>query len=181
LITKRDEYAETGVCEYYILDCEGRDTTFYRSVGDPKSVKRVFELLPIGTDGVVRSETMPGFQFRLRDLYHQPSLKELVADEVYRGYVWLAYQAQQRRAEQAEAEAAVERQRAEQEHQRAEQADQRAEQADQRAESERLRAEQADQRAEKVRLQAAEATALAQKYAAQLRALGLLPAEESVP
>jgi hypothetical protein len=174
LITKRDEYAETGVCEYYILDCEGRDTTFYRSVGDPKSVKRVFELLPIGTDGVVRSETMPGFQFRLRDLYHQPSLKELVADEVYRGYVWLAYQAQQRRAEQAEAEAAVERQRAEQEHQR-------AEQADQRAESERLRAEQADQRAEKVRLQAAEATALAQKYAAQLRTLGLLPAEESAP
>jgi hypothetical protein len=172
LITKRDEYAETGVCEYYILDCEGRDTTFYRSVGDPKSVKRVFELLPIGADGVVRSETMPGFQFRLRDLYHQPSLKELVADEVYRGYVWLAYQAQQRRAEQAEAEAAVERQRAEQEHQR-------AEQADQRAESERLRAEQADQRAEKVRLQAAEATALAQKYAAQLRTLGLLPAEES--
>ena len=171
MITKRDEYAETGVCEYYILDCEGRDTTFYRSVGDPKSVKRVFELLP---DGVVRSETMPSFQFRLRDLYHQPSLKELVADEVYRGYVWLAYQAQQRRAEQAEAEAAVERQRAEQEHQR-------AEQADQRAESERLRAEQADQRAEKVRLQAAEATALAQKYAAQLRTLGLLPAEESAP
>jgi hypothetical protein len=150
LITKRDEYAETGVCEYYILDCEGRDTTFYRSVRDPKSGKRVFELLPIGTDGVVRSETMPGFQFRLRDLYRQPSLKELVADEVYRGYVWLAYQAQQRRAEQAEAEAAAERQR--------------AEQAERRAEQERQRAQAADQRAE--------------KYAAQLRALGLLPAEE---
>lgn len=160
VITKRNEYAEAGVREYYILDCEGRYTTFYHSVRDPQTGKRTFALLPVGADGVVRSETMPGFQFRLRDLYRLPPLQELVEDEVYRGYVWLAYQAQQQRAEQAESEAAAERQRA--------------------AAAER-RAEQADQRAEQERLQAAKATALAHHYAAQLRALGLLPAEEPAP
>jgi Uma2 family endonuclease len=195
VITKQDEYAEAGVREYYILDCEGRYTTFYRSVRDPQSGKRTFVLLPVGADGVVRSTVMPGFQFRLRDLYRLPPLEELVEDEVYRGYVWLAYQAQQRRAAQAEAAAAAERQRAAQERLRAEEAERRAAQADhraeqewQRAEQERQRAEEADQRAaqerlqaEQVRLQAAEATALLRKYAAQLQALGLLPVEEEKP
>jgi Uma2 family endonuclease len=163
VVTKRDEYAEAGVREYYILDCEGRYTTFYCSVRDPKSGKRVFELLPGGADGVVRSETMPGFQFRLRDLYCQPSLKELVADEVYRGYVWLAYQAEQQRAAQAEAAATAERRR--------------ADDAERRAEQERLQAEQESRRATEAESRAAENAALAEKYAAQLRALGLLPAE----
>ncbi|MFZ4657688.1 MAG: Uma2 family endonuclease [Caldilineaceae bacterium] len=195
VITKRDEYAEAGVREYYILDCEGRYTTFYCSVRDPQSGKRTFALLPIGVDGVVRSAVMPGFQFRLRDLYRQPPLEDLVEDEVYRGYVWLAYQAQQRRAAQAEAEAAAERQRAEQERQRAEQERQRAEKAErltaqerQHAEQERLQAEQERQRtreaahrAEQERLRADAADTLARQYATQLRALGLLLAEESAP
>lgn len=150
VIDKRDEYAEAGVREYYILDCEGRYTTFYRSVRDPQTGKHTFALLPVDADGVVHSEVMPGFQFRLRDLYRLPPLQALVEDEVYRGYVWLVYQAQQQRAEQAENEAAAERLPT--------------------AAAER-RAEQADQRAE-------EATALAHKYAARLRALGLLPVEE---
>lgn len=158
VITKRDEYAEAGVREYYILDCEGRYTTFYRTARHPQTGKRVFELLPISADGVVRSETMPGFQFRLRDLYRLPPLRELVTDDVYRGYVWLAYQAEQQRAATAEAEAAAERLR--------------AEDAERRFAEERQRAEQERQRAE-------EANDLARKYAAQLRALGLLPAEES--
>ena len=105
MIYKRDEYAEVGVREYYILDCEGRYTTFYRTTLHPQTGKRRYELLPISDDGVVRSEVMPGFQFRLRDLYRQPSLEALVEDEVYRGYVWLAYQAQQQRADAAEARA----------------------------------------------------------------------------
>ena len=158
VITKRDEYAEAGVREYYILDCEGRYTTFYRTTRHPQTGKRLFTLLPIGADGVVRSEIMPGFQFRLRDLYRLPPLRELVRDEVYRGYVWLAYQAEQQRAATAEAEAAAERLR--------------AEEAEKRFAEERQRAEQERQRAE-------QATDLARKHAAQLQALGLLPIEES--
>jgi DNA anti-recombination protein RmuC len=85
-------------------------------------------------DGVIRSQILPGFQFRRRDLKRLPSLEELALDPVYQGYVLLRYQAAAQKAEQ-------ERQRAEQEQQRAEQERQRAEQERQRAEQEQQRAE----------------------------------------
>ena len=62
---------------------------------------------------VIRSTILPGFQFRVRDLYDLPSLETLARDAVYETYILLYYQA-------ALAQAELERQRAEKERQRAE-------------------------------------------------------------
>lgn len=43
--------------------------------------------------GVIRSQSLPGFQFRRRDLKRLPTLEELALDPVYQGYVLLRYQA----------------------------------------------------------------------------------------
>lgn len=121
--TKKVEYEGVGVHEYYILDARGRYMTFYRRT--PKG-----EYVPIVPDanGVIHSEVLPGFRFRIVDLYRQPSILAMAADPVYQDFVMVDYQ--------------IEKQRAEQEHQRAEQERQRAEQAEAVAQQERARAEQ---------------------------------------
>jgi hypothetical protein len=78
---------------------------------------------------------LPGFQFRLRDLYELPELEELALDELYRGYALLKYQA-------AIAEAAAEAKRAYVEAQRAD------------TEAQRADAEAAARRQAEVRMQA---------------------------
>jgi hypothetical protein len=85
-----------------------------------RNVAGIYVEMQPDADGVIRSQVLPGFQFRRRDLKRLPSLEELALDPVYQGYVLLKYQA----AAQA---AAQERQRAEQERQRAEKERQRAE------------------------------------------------------
>ncbi len=77
--------------------------------------------------GILRSEVLPGFQFRLADLYAHPDLREKLDDPVYNSFILLEYQAEhhradveQQRAEAADQYAKVERQRAEVERQRAE-------------------------------------------------------------
>jgi Uma2 family endonuclease len=112
---KKQEYAGVKVPEYFILDADRRHTAFYRLKGVEQ-----YETIDAGPEGVIRSEVLPGFQFRIADLYRRPSLMELVKDEVYRSYVLLEYQQERTRAEQ-------ERTRAEQEHARAEQERTRAE------------------------------------------------------
>ena len=79
---KKRDYALAGVQEYYILDPTGEHMHFYRLT--PES--RYDEIQPDAGE-VVRSQLLPGFQFRLRDLYELPELEELALDEVYRGYV----------------------------------------------------------------------------------------------
>jgi Uma2 family endonuclease len=105
---KKQEYAAVGVREYFILDARAVHTAFYRLGAHNQYV----EIKPDAA-GVIQSEVLPGFQFRIVDLYRRPSLIELAADEVYRGFVLPEYQAAQARAER-------ERIRAEQEHSRAE-------------------------------------------------------------
>ena len=104
---KKSDYARAGVKEYTILDPSGEHMHFYRLTPDG----RYQEIQP-DAEGAIRSEVLPGFQFRLRDLYELPELEELALDEVYRGYALLKYQA-------AVAEAAAEAQRAYVEAQRA--------------------------------------------------------------
>lgn len=127
-IIKRTEYAAAGVQEYYILDERGIETQFYYLTH-----RGLYEPLP-RTDGIVRSRILPGFQFRVEDLYTQPAPPQMVQDAVYNSFISPFYRAERLRAEEAEARAEQERQRAEQEHQRAEQERQRAEQERQRAE-----------------------------------------------
>ena len=114
-VHKKREYAGIGVQEYYILDDRGRHTAFYR-----RTAWGGYAALEATGIGVIRSEVLPGFQFRVTDLYAQPTLEELASDEVYRGYIWPEYQAERSRAELAQ-------QRAEQERRERELAQQRAE------------------------------------------------------
>ncbi len=80
---KRRDYALAGVKEYYILDPGGDHMHFYRLVPQEK----IYEEIPPDSEEVVCSETLPGFQFRLQDLWRQPDMAELALDEVYAGYV----------------------------------------------------------------------------------------------
>ncbi|MBX3015389.1 MAG: Uma2 family endonuclease [Caldilineaceae bacterium] len=143
---KKSEYAFAGVQEYYILDPENEYMVFYAlsAIGD------YVEIQP-DAEGVIRSQILPGFQFRRRDLTRLPSLEDLIDDAVY-PYVLPGYRAALDRIEQ-------EQQRAEQAQRRAEQEQRRAEQEQRRAEQEQQRAEQEQQRAE--------------YYANRLRQLGI--------
>ncbi len=157
-VQKKREYAGAGVQEYYILDSNRKETAFYRLTGD----REYQPIQPVNGD-IIQSGVLPGFQFRIRDLYKYPSLETLMREPVYQHYVLLGYQQAEQRAEQAD-------QRAEQERQRAEQADQRAEQEKQRAEQERQRAEQTESLLVLEKQRAA-------KLAAKLKELGISPDE----
>jgi len=122
---KKKEYEGIGVREYYILDARRIETAFYylNEKGKYQKIKPVNE-------EIIQSEVLPGFQFRVSDLYTQPSLEEMTEDAVYQEYILPFHQQIRHKAEQ-------ERQRAESEWQR-------AESEWQRAESEKLKAEFAE-------------------------------------
>ncbi|MCP4349138.1 MAG: Uma2 family endonuclease, partial [Desulfobacterales bacterium] len=151
-VVKKLEYDIIGVGEYYILDPKGNETAFFRRGRSGRYVK----IKPV-KGGIIKSGILPGFQFRISDLYSRPSLENMSGDAVYGRFALPFYQAEKRRAEREEQRAEQEKQRAEQEKQRAEQLEkqlyletQRAEQEAQRAEQEKQRAEQEKQRAERL-------------------------------
>lgn len=105
-IIKRAEYAAAGVQEYYILDERRIETEFYGLRNG------VYEPLP-RPDGIVRSAVLPGFQFRIQDLYDQPAPPQMIDDPIYSGFISPLYRRERLRAERAEARLEQERQRAE--------------------------------------------------------------------
>ena len=107
-VVKKLEYGQAGVAEYFILDRKGAETAFYRL-----NVRGGYAPISAQPGGIIRSEVLPGFQFRLEDLYRHPPLLEKVNDRVYRAFILQDYQAACQRAE-------AERQRAETAEQRAE-------------------------------------------------------------
>ncbi len=114
-ISKKNEYAAGGVKEYYILDGHSRYTAFYRL-----NAQRVYAPIKPVKEDIIKSMVLPGFQFRIGDLYHRPSIEEMIDDPVYQEFVLPGYrQAKQ----QAEVEALARYQ------------------AEQRAEQQRLRAD----------------------------------------
>jgi hypothetical protein len=60
--------------------------------------------IPPTSDGLIGSNVLPGFQFRLTDLQRRPTLTEMSEDPVYRAFALPALQAE-RRARQVEKEA----------------------------------------------------------------------------
>lgn len=110
-ITKLQEYAAAGVKEYYILDERELETEFYRL----NSRGIYVPLMP--KDGIIRSQVMPGFQFRLADLYRLPEPPAMIDDPVYQGFVSPFLRAERLLAEEERQRAEVERQRAETERQ----------------------------------------------------------------
>ncbi len=111
-VVKLGEYEAAGVQEYYILDQQRENMAFLQNVG---GIYR--PIRPIG--GVIRSTVLAGFQFRIEDLYRQPSLIELAMDPIYQKFVIPEYQAERQEKIIALLYAEQERQRAEKERQRA--------------------------------------------------------------
>ena len=106
-VVKKREYALVGVKEYYILDLDGQ-MAFYR-----RNEAGAYEPLSADADGVIRSSVLPGFQFRIADLYLMPPQEMMAEDPVYRHFVLLKLQAEIQRAEVAEERMLAERNRAE--------------------------------------------------------------------
>ena len=109
---KRRDYALAGVQEYYILDPTGEHMHFFRLTPDGQ-----YEEIQPDAGGVIRSQLLPGFQFRHRDLCELTVLEELALDEVYAGFVLPKYGesvAARRQAEQRADSEAIARRQAEQ-------------------------------------------------------------------
>ena len=100
-VVKKGEYERAGVQEYYILD-PGDRTVFYQ-----RNPSGEYEPLEADAEGILRSKVLPGFQFRVADLFSMPTLEELADDPVYRPFVLLQYQSVKQRAEMAEEQAEI--------------------------------------------------------------------------
>ena len=107
-VDKKFEYSQSGVKEYYILDESGNEMAFYRL----NSKCEYQNIEPVDGD-IIKSEVLLGFQFRISDLYRQPSIKEMAEDEVYQNFVFPYYQQEKQRAENEKKRAENEKQRAE--------------------------------------------------------------------
>jgi hypothetical protein len=99
-VTKKREYAQAGVKEYYILDLRGTKTAFYQLT--PGGIYRP---IPPTPDGLMASNVLPGFHFRLTDLQRQPSLEQMSEDPVYSAFVLPALQVAKRAQQLAEFQA----------------------------------------------------------------------------
>ncbi|MDM8516670.1 hypothetical protein QUF76_10760, partial [Desulfobacterales bacterium HSG16] len=95
---------------------------------------------------------LPGFQFRLSDLYRQPPLEELAEDAIYHSYVFPSYK---KVLEEKEQET------------------QRADKAENLLFLEKLRADKEKQRADKERQLKEKAIQQAEQLAAKLKELGI--------
>ncbi len=104
------EYQQAGVREYYILDRKGTHTAFYRRTFTGRYAPIIPENEP--EPSLIRSDVLPGFQFRIDDLYRRPSLKEMAEDPVYRGFVLPFYGETRQRADEESARADAEAARA---------------------------------------------------------------------
>lgn len=128
-IIKKEEYKSVGVREYYILDARQKKTAFYKQNkhGHYEHIKPI-------QDDIIRSEVLSGFQFRISDLYKQPSLLSLTEDQVYQKFIMPYYQQERVLRKEAVKLAEYERRRAEKEHRRAEKERKLRDQANKRAE-----------------------------------------------
>ena len=83
---KKRGYARAGVKEYFILDPTDRHMRFYILTWPG----RYDEIQPDAA-GVIRSQVLPGFQFRRADLLDLPGLDDLALDEIYADFVIPGY------------------------------------------------------------------------------------------
>ncbi|MCP3931451.1 MAG: Uma2 family endonuclease, partial [Bacteroidetes bacterium] len=152
-VTKKKEYAQGGVKEYYILDSQRDRIQFYRL-----GKKGVYIPIKPVKGKIIKSKVLPGFQFRIEDLFTKPTPEEMISDKVYQRFVLPSY---------------TEEKRARQEEKRARQAEKRARQA---AEE---RARQAEKQARQAAEEQARQTELTERrterLAEKLRALGVDP------
>ena len=145
-VIKKAEYAAIGVKEYFILHDDDLQA-FYRL--DARGV--YVPILPQG--GVVHSEVLPGFRFRLADLCARPEAEAMLRDPVYQDFVLPAWRQDKILRREAEQRAQVEaRQRKAEARQR--------KQAEQHAQAEARQRKQAEQRAAEAEAELARLRAL---------------------
>ena len=146
-VDKKKEYSAGKVKEYYIIAKNKKSSAFYRLV---KKNRKYSYLAIRPQNGIIRSTVLPGFQFRIADLYKRPDIEELYKDEVYKSFVKVDYQIQcakteleRKEKEQALIIAEQERKEKKQERKEKEQALIIAEQERKEKEQERKEKEQA--------------------------------------
>jgi hypothetical protein len=93
-VTKKEEYAQGGVKEYYILDGRRERTQLYCL-----NAQGVYISIKPATGNIIKSKVLPGFQFRFDDLFTKPSPDEMITDKVYQGFFLPGYQETKRQAE----------------------------------------------------------------------------------
>jgi Uma2 family endonuclease len=105
-VSKKREYAQAGVKEYYILDArdEAVETAFYQLTPGG-----IYVPIQPTSDGLIGANVLPGFQFRLADLQRRPTLGKLSEDPVYQAFVGLDRQAERQARQLAESQAHAER------------------------------------------------------------------------
>ncbi|CAN2043816.1 putative restriction endonuclease domain-containing protein [Candidatus Magnetomoraceae bacterium gMMP-1] len=96
-VQKKREYREIGIKEYFILDRKGNETAFYYL-----NKRGYYSQIKPKTEEIICSKLLPGFQFRINDLYTRPSLIDMMDDKVYSPYVLREHQAERKRAEEAD-------------------------------------------------------------------------------
>jgi Uma2 family endonuclease len=91
---KFEEYQTAGVQEYFILYSKDIYLEFYclDKQGLYVPIKRI-------KGDVIQSTVLPGFQFRISDLFAQPLPKEMAFDPIYEKFVMPYYQEERQRAE----------------------------------------------------------------------------------
>jgi hypothetical protein len=94
-VIKKAEYALAGVKEYFILDGNQRYSEFYRL-----SASGLYVPIKPLKGGIIKSKVLPGFQFRIDDLYQKPSPDEMVNDKVYKDFVLPGYSEALEKSEQ---------------------------------------------------------------------------------
>jgi len=153
--TKFLAYQAVGVKEYYILYAKRELMAFYSLNQQGVYVP----IKPVKGD-LIQSQVLSGFQFRIEDLFNQPSAEQMGLDPVYNEFVIPQLKAEKMARQKAERLFEQERQRADKEAQRAKKEAQRAKKEAQRADKEAQRAEKEAQKAQEAEAEVAHLKAL---------------------
>ena len=94
-VERKREYCQAQVKEYYVIDDINKNTNFYTLDTHGNYEEMTSE------NGIIRSTVLPGFQFRIDDLYRQPELMSLIDDPVYQSYIKKDFQEERKAKELA--------------------------------------------------------------------------------
>ena len=107
-VHKKEEYAQVGVPEYYILDRLRKHTAFY-SLNE----QGVYERMESQEPGVIHSRILDRFAFCLQDLEKQVAFEKLIEDPLYQPFPLKSLQQERQQKENALQREAKERQQKE--------------------------------------------------------------------
>jgi hypothetical protein len=78
---------KTNKNRYYILDAQRERTQFFRL----NKTRSIYKAIKPQKGGIIKSKVLPGFQFRIEDLFDKPSIEEMVENKVYQQFVMPSY------------------------------------------------------------------------------------------